>query len=108
MIQTPTQRGRKIKRLAVRLSPLGGASSSTAKPANPLTSWLSGRQAWPSQSPMKRHSQAPSSLHEFDLTWAPLFREKCLKWAIEAQKREPALVGHGLNPVAGLYDIRLH
>ena len=56
---------------------------------------------------MKRHSQAPSSLHEFDLAWAPLFREKCLKWAIEAQKREPALVGHGLNPVTPLHSRRL-
>ena len=42
------------------------------------------------------------SPNQFDLARAPLFREERLKGAVEAQEHEPALVGHGLYPVAGL------
>ena len=47
------------------------------------------------------------SAHRFDLAQPPLFREERFERAVEAKQREPALAGHGLNPVAPLHSGRL-
>src|SRR3954469_16433867 len=38
--------------------------------------------------------------HHFDLARAPFLREERLARAVQAQDREPAFAGHGLDPVA--------
>ena len=46
------------------------------------------------------HPDPPTSRHSFDLARPPLSGKERLFPAVEAQKREPALAGRSLNPVA--------
>src|SRR5258705_8245629 len=52
---------------------------------------------------VRSHSVA-GLMHQFDLAQPPLLREEGFQRAVQAKQREPALAGHGLYPVASLYD----
>ena len=46
-------------------------------------------------------------LHQFDLARPPLLSEERFEWTVEAQDREPAFAGCGLNPIPALDTRRL-
>lgn len=47
------------------------------------------------------------SLHQLDLTWPPLLREKWLKRAVETQGRDKTFAWHGLDPVSAFHALGL-
>lgn len=46
-------------------------------------------------------------LHQFDLAWPPLLREKWFERAVKTQARDKTFAGHGLDPVAPSDAFRL-